>query len=83
MIRDTASFQILLDTIARLVREKLIPREREVTDADEIPTDIMAEMRRMGLFGLTKLFRRNTALSFLDYVKGYASLNPFASSEVS
>lgn len=31
MIRDPASFQILLDTIARLVREKLIPREREVS----------------------------------------------------
>ena len=43
MIRDPASFQILLDTIARLVRENLIPREREVTDVDEIPTDIEAE----------------------------------------
>ena len=53
MIRDPATFQILLDTIARLVREKLIPREREVTETDEIPADIMAEMRRMGLFGLT------------------------------
>ncbi len=53
MIRDPASFQILLDTIARFVREKLIPREREVSEADEIPADIAAEMRRMGLFGLT------------------------------
>ena len=51
--RDPASFQILLDTIARFVREKLIPREREVSEADEIPADIAAEMRRMGLFGLT------------------------------
>ncbi len=46
-IRDPATFQILLDTIARLVREKLIPREREVTETDEIPADILAEMRRM------------------------------------
>ena len=53
MIRDPASFQLLLDTISRLVREKLIPREREVAETDEIPADIMAEMRRMGLFGLT------------------------------
>ena len=53
MIRDPASFQILLDTIARFVREKLIPREREVVETDEIPADIVAEMRRMGLFGLT------------------------------
>lgn len=53
MIRDPASFQILLDTIARFVREALIPREQEVAETDEIPADIMAEMRRMGLFGLT------------------------------
>ena len=53
MIRDPASFQMCLDTIARFVREKLIPREREVSEADEIPADIAAEMRRMGLFGLT------------------------------
>ena len=53
MIRDPATFQLLLDTIARLVREKLIPREREVAETDEIPADIIVEMRRMGLFGLT------------------------------
>ena len=53
MIRDPATFQILLDTIARLVREKLIPREREVAETDEIPAYIINEMRRMGLFGLT------------------------------
>ena len=53
MIRDTESFGILLDTISRLVRERLIPREQEVVDTDEIPADVMAEMRRMGLFGLT------------------------------
>ena len=53
MIRDPDSFQLLLDTIARLVREKLIPREAEVAETDEIPADIMADMRRMGLFGLT------------------------------
>ncbi len=53
MIRDPESFNILLDTVARLVREKLIPRETEVTDTDEIPPDILADMRNMGLFGLT------------------------------
>lgn len=53
MIRDPESFGILLDTISRLVREKLIPREREVVDTDLIPDDVLAEMRRMGLFGLT------------------------------
>jgi len=53
MIRDPESFSILLDTVARLVREKLIPREEEVTETDSIPADILAEMRDMGLFGLT------------------------------
>ncbi|MBY0271681.1 MAG: acyl-CoA dehydrogenase family protein [Burkholderiales bacterium] len=53
MIRDPESFNILLDTISRLVREKLIPREEEVTESDEIPADIVADMRTMGLFGLT------------------------------
>ena len=53
MIRDPESFDILLGTVARFVRERLIPREQEVADTDAIPADILAEMRGMGLFGLT------------------------------
>lgn len=53
MIRDPESFNILLDTVSRFVRERLIPREAEVTELDEIPADIVADMRTMGLFGLT------------------------------
>ena len=53
MIRDPESFTILLDTISRFVRDTLIPREPEVVDTDEIPGDILAQMREMGLFGLT------------------------------
>lgn len=53
MIRDPDSFRQLTNTISRLVRETLIPREREVAETDRIPEDILAEMRRMGLFGLT------------------------------
>jgi acyl-CoA dehydrogenase len=53
MIRDSESFNILLDTISRFVRERLIPAEQEVVDTDEIPPSILSEMRRMGLFGLT------------------------------
>ena len=30
MIRDPESFKLLLDTIERFVRERLIPRENEV-----------------------------------------------------
>ncbi|MFN7087548.1 MAG: acyl-CoA dehydrogenase family protein [Burkholderiales bacterium] len=53
MIRDPESFNILLDTLARFVRERLIPSERVVAETDEIPADIVQEMRALGLFGLT------------------------------
>jgi acyl-CoA dehydrogenase len=53
MIREPESFRILIDTIDRFVREKLIPREQEVADADAIPRDVLDDMRRIGLFGLT------------------------------
>ena len=53
MIRDPESFILLLDTVSRFVRERLIPREAEVAASDEIPQDILADMRGMGLFGLT------------------------------
>jgi acyl-CoA dehydrogenase len=53
MIRDPETFNLLLDTIERFVRERLIPREAEVVETDAIPPDILDEMRRMGLFGLT------------------------------
>jgi acyl-CoA dehydrogenase len=53
MIRDPDSFNLLLDTVGRFVRERLIPREAEVAATDEIPQDVIAAMREMGLFGLT------------------------------
>ncbi len=53
MIRDPESFNILLGTIERFVRGRLIPREAEVVATDEIPQDLVAAMREMGLFGLT------------------------------
>jgi acyl-CoA dehydrogenase len=53
MIRDAETFNVLLDTVRRFVRERLIPAEQEVADRDEIPAAIVAQMREMGLFGLT------------------------------
>ncbi len=35
------------------MRERLIPSERTVEESDAIPSDILAEMRALGLFGLT------------------------------
>jgi acyl-CoA dehydrogenase len=53
MIRDPETFNILLDTLRRFVRDRLIPAEEQLVDRDEIPAAIMAEMREIGLFGLT------------------------------
>lgn len=53
MIRDQETLNILLDNISRFVRERLIPNEEVVAETDEIPEDIVADMRNMGLFGLT------------------------------
>jgi acyl-CoA dehydrogenase len=53
MIRDQETLNILLDNIARFVRERLVPSEELVAETDEIPADIVAEMKAMGLFGLS------------------------------
>ncbi len=51
MIRDDEGFAILLHSLRRFVRERLVPREREVADSDEVPQDIVRDMRAIGLFG--------------------------------
>ncbi len=53
MIRDQETLNALLDSISRFVRERLVPAEHEVAETDEIPEAIVAEMRELGLFGLT------------------------------
>ena len=53
MIRDPETFEALLDSVRRFVRDRLVPAENEVAETDEIPADIVQEMRDMGLFGLT------------------------------
>ncbi|MBB2999917.1 acyl-CoA dehydrogenase [Paraburkholderia tropica] len=44
---------VLLDNVARFVRERLVPNEERVAETDEIPADIVNDMKTMGLFGLT------------------------------
>ena len=53
MIRDSESHRLLLETVTRLVRERLVPAEEEVVSTDAIPEDIVSAMRDIGLFGLT------------------------------
>jgi len=53
MIRDPEQFAGLLDVVRRFVRERLIPREAEVAQADAIPADIRTQIQGLGLFGLS------------------------------
>jgi len=53
MIRDQETLNLLLDSVARFVRERLVPNEQEVAETDQIPPAIIDEMRELGLFGLS------------------------------
>ena len=53
MIRDDKTFNLLLDSVARFVQERLIPHEAVVAETDAIPPALIDEMRELGLFGLT------------------------------
>ena len=53
MALDPDSFAALIDGVRRFVAERLRPREGEVADSDEIPEDLVAEMKALGLFGLS------------------------------
>ena len=53
MIRDEETLTLLLDSIARFVREVLVPHENEVAETDAIAPSIVAQMRELGLFGLS------------------------------
>ncbi|MES2986367.1 MAG: acyl-CoA dehydrogenase family protein [Pseudomonadota bacterium] len=50
---DTDTFSMLLDTVRRFVDQRLIPNEDRVENEDAVPAEIIAEMREMGLFGLS------------------------------
>ena len=53
MALDTESFELLLATVQRFVRERLVPAENYLEEFDEVPADIIEDMKEMGLFGLT------------------------------
>jgi len=50
---DKDAFNEFLETIRRFVRERLIPNEEKVAADDAIPEDIIADMKSLGLFGLS------------------------------
>ena len=53
MALDSETLDQLLATVRRFVRERLVPNEQRVADEDGIPDKIVAEMRSLGLFGLS------------------------------
>ena len=53
MALDTESFDLLLPTLQRFIRERLIPAENHLEEHDEVPADIVEDMKAMGLFGLS------------------------------
>jgi len=52
-MQDQETFQDLLAVIRRFVEERLIPLERSVAEDDAVPADALAEMKALGLFGLS------------------------------
>jgi acyl-CoA dehydrogenase len=50
---DEDNFKEFTASVARFVRERLIPVEAQVAAEDRIPEDVIRDMRRLGLFGMT------------------------------
>jgi acyl-CoA dehydrogenase len=50
---DHDTFDQLLEGVRRFVNERLIPLEAKVAEDDAIPADALAEMRALGMFGIS------------------------------
>ena len=50
---DDVTFIELKNAVQRFVTERLVPNEMRLEIEDDVPEDIVAEMRELGLFGLT------------------------------
>jgi acyl-CoA dehydrogenase len=50
---DGEIFAAFIDQLKRYVRERLVPAEARLAEQDCVPDDILAEMRDLGLFGIT------------------------------
>lgn len=53
MALDPETFEQLRAGVRRFVRERLVPQEATVDETNEIPETLLAEMRDLGLYGLT------------------------------
>ncbi|MCA1748005.1 MAG: acyl-CoA dehydrogenase family protein [Parasphingopyxis sp.] len=50
---DEDVFEAFIEQLKRFVRERLVPAEEQTIADNQVPDDIVAEMREMGLFGIT------------------------------
>lgn len=50
---DDESYEQYLVSVRRFVDEQLIPRETELEEAGQIPSDVTAAMRDLGIFGMS------------------------------
>src|SRR5215475_6672440 len=48
---DNADLEVVIETVRELVRDRVIPREAEIDETDEMPPGLRDEAARMGLFG--------------------------------
>jgi acyl-CoA dehydrogenase len=53
MALDLETRTQLLETVRRFVREECVPIEGKVSEEDRVPDSIVAQMRELGLFGLS------------------------------
>lgn len=53
MALDRETFQLLKDSVQRFVRERLMPAEDLVEEQNEVPADVVSDMKELGLFGLS------------------------------
>ncbi|MEW6018897.1 MAG: acyl-CoA dehydrogenase family protein [Pseudomonadota bacterium] len=53
MALDAETRDQLIDTVRRFVSERLRPLEAHVSETDTMPDDVVAEMKELGLFGLS------------------------------
>ncbi|MCW5322668.1 acyl-CoA dehydrogenase family protein [Verminephrobacter aporrectodeae] len=51
MQRAPQAFEQFLGSLRNYVRERLVPNETRVAEADEVPADLVADMAAQGLFG--------------------------------
>ncbi len=53
MALDADTREQLIDTVRRFVSERLRPLEAKVSEDDAIPAEVIAEMKELGLYGLS------------------------------